>query len=306
MKAQGAFSLGFLGGLLFATAALLTVSIPVLDGATYETHQVLSGPRPPNLSFEAAIVKPSETGVDWVTIASGANIPVSSLTGCRGTDTRGRLNIPFNRCISRGFPLKWIIAFAYHVPMQNIDTMIIGGPDWLDSLGWEIEAKAESPATEAELHTMLQNLLAERFNLKLHRQKKELPVLALVVARGGPKLNAAPNRNCYVEVGCGMAAPQFRGRSQGMTDLANTLSLWIRETVVDKTGLDGLYDFEIGPWRLDPAPNFQPTPNALEVRADPESMPTIFTALQEKLGLRLERQRAEVEVLVIDSAEKPK
>jgi uncharacterized protein (TIGR03435 family) len=202
--------------------------------------------------------------------------------------------------------LKWIIAFAYQVPMQNIDTMIIGGPDWLDSVGFEIEAKAESPATEAQLRSMFQNLLAERFNLKLHREKKELPVLALLVAKGGPKLNAAPTRNCYVEAGCGMASPQFRGRSQNMTDLANTLSLWVRETVVDKTGLAGFYDFVVGPWRPDPAPNFQPDPNALEVRADPESLPTIFTALQEKLGLRLERQRAEVEVLVIDSADKPK
>ena len=304
MKTHQAVRLGLLGRLSFATAALLTVSIPVLNGATPGTHQVRPGPPPANLSFDLAVVKPSETGVDWVTIASGANIPVSPLSGCRGTDTRGRLNIPLNRCVSRGFSLKWIIAFAYQVPMQNIDTMIVGGPDWLDSVGFEIEAKAESPATEAQLHSMLQNLLAERFNLKLHRQKKELPVLALLVAKGGPKLNAAPDRNCYVEAGCGMAAPQFRGRSQSMTELANTLSLWVRETVVDKTGLAGLYDFEVGPWRSDPAPNFQPNPN--EVHADPESLPTIFTALQEKLGLRLERQRAEVEVLVIDSADKPK
>jgi len=288
---------------LLAIAALLTVSIPGLNFASHGTHQV----RPAaNLSFEAAVVKPSETGVDWVTIASGASIPVSPLPGCRGTDTRGRLNIPMNRCVSRGFSLKWIVAFAYQIPMQNIDTMITGGPDWLDSVGFEIEGKAESPATEAQLHSMLQNLLAERFNLRLHRQKRELPVLALLIARGGPKLNAAPrDRDCYAGAGCGMAAPQFRGRSQSMTDLANTLSLWLRETVVDKTGLSGLYDFEVGPWRSDPAPNFRPSPNALEVRTDPESLPTIFTALQERLGLRLERQRAEVEVLVIDSANKP-
>ena len=306
MKNQGALKLGFVGGLLRATVALLTVSIFVLSGATHGTYQVRSSPSPANLSFEAAVVKPSETGANWVTIASGASIPVSPLPGCRGTDTRGRLNIPLNRCVSRGFSLKWIIAFAYHVPMENIDAMITGGPDWLNSVGFEIEAKAEASATEAQLYSMLQNLLAERFNLKVHRQKKELPVLALVVAKGGPKLNAAPDRNCNVEVGCGMAAPQFRGRSQSMTDLANTLSLWVRETVVDKTGLVGLYDFEVGPWRSDPAPNFRPNPNAVEVRADPESLPTIFTALQEKLGLRLERQRAEVEVLVIDAADKPK
>lgn len=303
MKNQSTCGLGALGRLLLA-AALLTVSYPVLDGATYAMHQERLAPTA-NLSFEAAVVKPSEMGVDWFTIASGANLPASPLPGCRGTDTRGRLNIPLNRCVSKGFSLKWIVAFAYQIPMQNIDTMITGGPDWLDSVGFEIEAKAETPATEAQLYSMLQNLLAERFSLKLHREKKELPVLALLLAKGGLKLKAAPNRNCYLEPGCGMAAPQFRGRSQSMTDLANTLSWWVRETVVDKTGLSGLYDFEVGPWRSDPAPNFQPNPNAREVSADPDSLPTIFTALQEKLGLRLERQRAGVEVLVIDSADKP-
>jgi len=133
MKTQGAFKSVILGGLFLATAAA--------------THQVQPGPPPSSLSFEAAVVKPSETDVAWVTIASGASIPVGPLPGCRGTDTRGRLNIPLNRCVSRGFSLKWIIAFAYQIPMQNIDSMIIGGPDWLDSPGFEIEAKAESPAT---------------------------------------------------------------------------------------------------------------------------------------------------------------
>ena len=180
MKTQRAFRWGLLGGLLLATSALLTVPIPLVNAATYGLHQLRPGPPPANLSFEVAVVKPSETGVNWVTIASGANIPVGPLPGCRGTDTQGRLNIPLNRCISRGFSLKWIIAFAYHVPMQYIDSMITGGPDWLDSVGFEIEAKAESPATEAQLFSMLQNLLAERFNLKLHRQKKELPVLQLL------------------------------------------------------------------------------------------------------------------------------
>jgi len=306
MKTKAAHRLAVLAELSLLAAALLTVSGSVLDAATYGMQQLPPGASVADLSFEAALVKPSERGVDWVTISSGANIPIGPLPGCRGTDTRGRVNIPLNRCISRGFSLKWIIAAAYHVPMENIDTMITGGPDWLDSAGFEIEAKAESPATEAQLYSMLRNLLADRFNLKLHRQKKELPVLALLVAKGPPKLRAAPDRDCQVDPACGMAAPQFRGRSQSMRDLASSLSLWVRQTVVDRTGLPGVYDFEVGPWRAEPAPNFKPDANTLEGRADPESLPTIFTALEEKLGLRLERQRAEIEVLVIDSAEKPK
>jgi len=277
-----------------ATLGLLTLSIPALRAQRIA----------PNASFEAAVVKPNPEGAPMVHTFSGVNLPVSPPPLCRGIDSRPYPNVPLNRCVSRGHTLKWLIAAAYQVRWEQIDTLIIGGPNWLDSDGFDVEAKAESPATEAQLHSMLRALLADRFKLKLHREKKEMRVLAMTVAKGGPKLVPSPgDRNCSDDFrACGMGSgASFRGKSQTMETLANSLSAWIGHVVVDKTGLKGLYDFDTGPWRPENAgDNF-----SAEVGASPDTTPTIFTALQEKLGLRLESQKAKVEVFVIDSAEKP-
>jgi uncharacterized protein (TIGR03435 family) len=102
---------------------------------------------------------------------------------------------------------------------------------------------------------------------------------------------------------CGMRSGiRFAGRSQTMATLASSLTLWLRQPVIDKTGLTALYDFDTGPWRPeDPGANF-----AAEARTDAENTPTIFTALQERLGLRLESQKADTDILVVDSARKPR
>src|SRR5262249_47422508 len=153
-----------------------------------------------NPSFEAAVVKPSAKDAPMVTFPSGLILPIGQIPGCRGTD-KGSADVPLNRCVSRGHSLKLLIALPYDVPWQRLNT-IRGGPDWPDSARVDVEATAGSAATEAQLHSMLRSLLAERFKLKLHRENKNLPVLALVVAKGGPKLVAAPkNRDCVHEVG---------------------------------------------------------------------------------------------------------
>jgi uncharacterized protein (TIGR03435 family) len=195
------------------------------------------------------------------------------------------------------------------VPWEQRDTLIAGGPDWINSEGFNVEAKAESASTHSELQSMLQQLLADEFNLTFHREKKEMRVLALVVAKGGPKLKLA-----QVDSRCGEKNPRacpgmragnlgFAGRSQSMSALAASMTLWMRQTVIDKTGLTGLYDFDTGPARPENpggAPN-----NPAEPQADPDTLPTIFTALQDKLGLRLEPQKAEADIIVVDSASKP-
>jgi uncharacterized protein (TIGR03435 family) len=103
---------------------------------------------------------------------------------------------------------------------------------------------------------------------------------------------------------CSMTAGSggFKGRAQSMNALASTLSMWTQQTIVDKTGLTGLYDIEAGPYRFG---NTIPVGDDDEPILDPDTLPTIFTALQEQLGLRLEPQRAEVDVLVIESAVRP-
>ncbi len=284
---------------------LITTVMVCLLVTSYQAQS----PKPvANASFEAATVKPAATDATMVRLPSGLSMPIGQVAGCRGTD-KGTVNVPLNRCVARGYSLKWLIAVAYDVPWQRINT-ISGGPDWLDSVRFDVEAKAESAATEAQLHSMLRELLAERFKLKLHREKKNMTVLALIIAKGGPKLVTAPkDRDCVHEVGVHPPCGSFEGgqgrgltgRSVDMTVFGHTLEMWTPGLIIDKTGLSGLYDIKTTPFRPEnPGPNF-----AAEAGTDPDSLGTIFNVLPEQLGLRLESQKADVDVIVIDSAERP-
>jgi uncharacterized protein (TIGR03435 family) len=166
-----------------------------------------------------------------------------------------------------------------------------------DDVFSDIFAKAEgdAPPTMEEFRQMLQTLLADRFNLKVHREMKEVPVYALVVGKNGPKLkesaaDAVPSsyhgvngRNQYMKVTKG-----------AMEDLADGLQVYAGRPVVDRTGFAGTYDY-----RMEATPGFR-------IDNNPQlSDITVFTAVQEQLGLKLEAQGAMVEVLVVDHIEKP-
>jgi uncharacterized protein (TIGR03435 family) len=136
---------------------------------------------------------------------------------------------------------------------------------------------------------MLQALLAERFKLVAHRETKDLPIYALVAVKNGPKFRAVEDDGSAAEIGSG-DGHQIKGRHISMTSLAATLQAYIGDTVVDATGLAGLFDLN------------------LDFNVD-ESMssegPTVFEAVQRQLGLRLEARKGPVEVVVIDHVEKP-
>lgn len=176
--------------------------------------------------------------------------------------------------------LTLLVMSAYGVK----DFQVSGGPDWADSERFDILAEAPDRADTRDLKPMLQALLADRFELALHRETRETAVYALVVAKNGPKLHrSAPDAQYSMRVGLtGMSATNM-----SLHDFAETLSGYARHNVIDKTGLRGDFDF-----KFDWSPQ------------DPES-PSIFTALQEQLGLRLESEKGPVEFLVIDHAEKP-
>ena len=205
-----------------------------------------------------------------------------------------------------------LIASAYNVPVSS-GNRILGGPDWMgsESNRYEIQAKIEdsryaamqkmSPAQQSEqVDLMEQSLLADRFKLKVHFEKREMPVYALVVAKGGPKLTPAESG----ESSKLFSAPTDRGNkitAEAVTldDFANSPLLRTGERlVIDQTGLKGTYDFtlESGPDRT-VAPD-----TAQEGGGD---APSFFTAIQEQLGLRLVPTKAPVEVIVIDHIEKP-
>jgi uncharacterized protein (TIGR03435 family) len=223
----------------------------------------------------------------------------------------------------RDVTLKFLLAFAYRLQQFQI----FGGPKWIGSDRFDVEGKAEDPKADYDqLRLMLQSLLQDRFKLKLHRETKESPVYALVVAKGGPKLKMSsdqisPDVNGPVPPGAGPNRGGIRGGEGNLIGnavtlpwFATSLSQRVDRLVIDKTNLAGRFDIQLrwapGPGEslLDSGGNRIPTAiidmNGQTLTADP-SGPSIFSAIQEQLGLKLESAKAPVDVLVIDHAEQP-
>lgn len=220
--------------------------------------------------------------------------------------------------------------------MQNAYTMqpfqIVGGPEWVNSERYEIEATADGNASRAQMFLMLQSLLEDRFHLKIHRETKEIPVYALVAARSGIKLPPPKEGNCVSPTqdaspdwaGGRMAPPgqgpaplarcgevrvmlesggaRLQGGKVAMPELIRMLSMALGRTVVDRTAFTGLFDAKLDFMPDETTAALPPPPPD----ASPEfKNPSILVALQEQLGLRLESTRGPVEVIVIDQVERP-
>ena len=207
--------------------------------------------------------------------------------------------------IIRNFPLKNLIEYAFNV--QNFQ--IKEGPASILSEHFDIRAKLDTSAhvnpnmSDEEQGSFLkeqrrrvQNLLADRFQLRLHRETRELPVYALMAAKNGPKLHESavtdgPNAPSSTRIGPG----RFSGRRIKPSSLAEALSNQLGRTVIDRTGLNGFYDFTLK-WMPD---------ESSERMFKESSGPSLFTAIQEQLGLKLEPSKGPVEILVIDHVEQP-
>lgn len=180
------------------------------------------------------------------------------------------------------------LKYAYEL----ISDAQIAGPDWVTSkaVRFDIVAEASPDTPPPDLRGMLRALLADRLKLTVHHEEKEMSFLALVQGKGGIKIPEAKPDAAYVSNG-------MRGRIVGsrmpMERLALLLSRFERETVVDQTGLKGLFDVRLE-W----------TPDDSAAQNDATSGPSIFAALQEQLGLRLERRKGPVDVVVVDHVEK--
>ena len=246
----------------FRSASLLVLSISGAFGQ----------PAPERPAFEVASVKPNKSGDRGTTMGPSPG----GLTATNAT-------------------LKFLITFAYDVR----DHQISGGPSWLNSERYDIVAKGPiDHPTVAQNRQMLQTLLADRFQLRLLRETKELPGYALVIGKNGPKLQEPEG------AGNGMRTGRGRITTQGisMEHFAENLGKLLGRTVVDKTGLQGNFAFTLE-WTPDPSQSMGalgPAP----VPAD-DSGPSIFTAVQEQLGLKLEQQKGPVEILVIHHVERP-
>jgi len=180
------------------------------------------------------------------------------------------------------------------------ENQIVGGPSWLDSEKWDIEAKSEDQVhTTEETRAMLQKMLEERFVLRTHREMQQRPAYLLTVVRGGPKFKAQPDgRTNYLITGNSISLE--RGN---LAHMAQLLSTALRRPVVDPTGLSGIYDLSV---KWDDAPIADGGLLGLDAPAAPENdRGSIFTAIQVQRGLRLESQRASVDVIVIDQIQRP-
>lgn len=192
--------------------------------------------------------------------------------------------------------LKCMIQWAW--VMQEYQ--ILGGPAWINTAGFDVVAKPEeattpSPDQEPHFRQMIQRLLADRFQLEVRHESRELQVYSLVVAKGGLKIPASEKSQgtqflagTRIHVGKG----ELTAEKVSMPLLTErVLSGMLGRPVTDKTGLPDYYDFKLT-WNPD--------------EASPDSTgPSIFTAIQEQLGLRLESQKAPAEVLIIEHAAKP-
>jgi len=294
MMNRTSLKLSYLKKGLLAAAAIGSILSVVLAGSMRHPQAATL------LTFEAASVK----------LAS----PRSGLTwgSCHGTDSSGAggwiasrilpgMSRPapsaLGRCLITAATLKQIVQEAYDLAPT---VGITGGPGWSDSDRFDIDAKAEDPSktTDAQLHQMLQQLLAHRFKLKLHREEKEVSGSLLVVEEKGPKLKEWTDPAHVLPVGGRPGDMIFRGAL--MSQFAEFLSVVLRQPVEDRTGLTGRYGFTLK-WSPGDTESIPP-----EFKGPPDpTLPSLVTALQEQLGLHLQSARVPVTIFVIDSAEKP-
>jgi uncharacterized protein (TIGR03435 family) len=194
------------------------------------------------------------------------------------------------------YTLKRLILDSYRIKSYQL----YGGPAWIDSEHYDIVGKAAGKANMSEMSKMLIPLMADRFQLKIHRETKELPTYALVVAKGGPKMKLATRTDLSFRILPG-AITEFTGFNLDMQFFANILSGQLDRPVVNETDLTGSFQFTLRYVTDDVHPA---QPGDTGNPADPNGA-SIYAAIQEQLGLKLEPRKSAVEVIVVDHAERP-
>jgi len=220
-------------------------------------------------AYEAASVKANNSG-------SGG----SSSNGSKGQIVF--TNVPLHRLIERAYNVK---------PFQ------VTSPDWTENVRFDIAAKYPPDTKEEDRALMLRTLLEDRFKLAVHHDSKELQGFALVVAKSGFKLKP-------VESAGGSSTKDYGGRVRTLTvkhasipSIADLLARLLSETVVDRTGIEGVYDFEFK-WTADDMDS------STSSTSNGDPAPSLFTAVQETLGLRLQPQKVPVDIIVVDHVER--
>ncbi len=199
---------------------------------------------------------------------------------------------------ARNFPVRLMIALMYKIPLRQVE----GGPGWLDTQRFDVEARADSPHSLDDLHTMYQNLLVDRFGLRFHHEVREGNIYALTIDPSGLKLkpNTTPENDKIPVKGPPAHITATRMPMVYMTWWLSQILQNDGRPVVDETGLKANYDFT-----LSYRPILPPDAPADALPPEARDLPTIFDALRTQLGLRLTPTRGPVDHLVIDHIEEP-
>lgn len=195
-------------------------------------------------------------------------------------------------------PLRLMIKLMYKIT----DSQIVGGPSWMDNDLWDVDAKAERPSNLDQLHEMFQTLLADRFQLRFHKDTRDLQAFVMTVDKSGSKLKASQSQN-WTEIPIRGAGPgKIVGTRAPMPYLCWFIAQPLNVPVVDHTGLNGFYDFTLA--IPPPPPPAGAQPDGRDA-APQDRRGDVFAAIREQLGLKLESRKVPVEVFVIDHVEKP-
>jgi uncharacterized protein (TIGR03435 family) len=202
------------------------------------------------------------------------------------------------RLASHNTSLRWLIRMAYGLN----DRQIVGGPAWMDDLRFDVSGEIEGTRipTDREWRVAVQKLLADRFQLRFHHGSREMSAYALVTAKGGPKLDRDDQFKSLL-IFNGDVGQTMRGYGRNVTleeFIGEVQRLVLDRPVVDRTGITGTFDLNLVFTREDPN-----SPDMVELPDN--AAPNLTNALQQQLGLKLEKVKAPVDVLVIDKAEKP-
>ncbi len=201
--------------------------------------------------------------------------------------------------MAQNFPVKLMISLMYKVPIREIS----GGPEWLNSDLYDVQAKTDRAYSVDDLHVMFQNLLADRFGLRFHMESHEGAVYNVTVDRGGLKMKPNDTPQDFKIPVTPTGPGSYSGVRVPMPYLCWFISQQLQSTgrpVVDTTGLSGNFDFV-----LSFAPELPPGVNQENVPPELQNRPVLIDALREQLGLRLEAAKGPVQTMVIDDVTKP-
>lgn len=229
---------------------------------------------------------------------------VASIKPYIGNDSHLDFRVePGGSLAATGITLKRLMMTAYNVQGFRL----IGGPDWVATRQWDVQAKPERFVPPGQVRAMLRALLENRFQLHVHSEKRQLPIFELSVDRKGAKLQRVKDGETKEDVRVGAGSIQFKKATTAT--FASQLSYAVARPVIDKTGLSGEFNFVLE-WTPEAGEDGGPTtsglpPGAGERRPSPPDGPSIFTAITEQLGLRLKSARGPVEVIVVDDVKLP-